>query len=240
VFSFSPTVRAVLLFADDASAVTARALPAVVRRFDAAPAAVLAGVRLPRAVRSVPVPSSSVSAARLVFPRAARAVVRGASGDSARSAVPSGGLSSAGAGASCFLDLAPARRLVVTGAGAGTTSTDRLRFLAPRRGPFAGSGSGSGSASGSGLAAGVVPVFLLRTVLRADLLVSAGSPSVAVDPVDFVAARERRVGPGSGPAGFGSVGMRSATSGATSFLALLASLVGAGATSWDRGALALN
>jgi hypothetical protein len=116
VFSFSPTIRAVLLFADDASAATAHPLPAVARRFDAAPAAVVVGVRLPRAVRSVPVPvpSSSVSAARLVFPRAARAVVRGASGDPARSVVPSGGLSSAGAGASCFLDLAPARRLVVT------------------------------------------------------------------------------------------------------------------------------
>jgi len=139
-------------------------------------------------------------------------------------------------GASCvavalavFLDLAPTRRLVVAGAGAGTgtgaTSTDWLRFLPPRRGPFVVSASWSRFASRSGLAAGAVgtAAFVLRAVLRVDLLRSTTSFSVVVDSVDFVAARERRVGPGSGT-GSGSGGECSVTSGVTTFLALMGAI----------------
>jgi hypothetical protein len=160
-----------------------------VARFEAAPVLVPLGVRLPpRATRRVPVPapvpvlSSSVSAAAtLVFPR--------------RAVLPTVGPGPSSAGASCvtlvaFLDLVPTRRLVVVGAGAGAgagaTSTDWLRVLVPRRRlPFAGSASGP---SGSRVAPAVALAFVPRVVvLRVGLLGSAGSLSVVVDSVDFVA-----------------------------------------------------
>ena len=171
-----------------------------------------------------------------VFPRRARAVGAGASGDSARSAARRDGPSSAGAScvadaSAVFLDFAPTRRLVVAGAGAGATSTDWLRVLPPRRGAFIGSASWSGVASGSGPAAGGAAAFVPRAVLRVDLLGSAASLSVVVDPVDFVAVRERRAGPGSGATGFGLGGTCSGTSGVTTFLALVAGLVSAVAVS---------
>src|SRR6266436_9641720 len=158
VFSFSPTVRAAL-FPYDAptpTRATTRPLPAVVAvtvvaRFEAAPAAVpvvvptlAVGVRLPLgATRSVPVTasvpvlSSSISAAAtLVFPRRPRtapvlavdldlAPAGGTFGCSARdrSGPSSAGVSSVTSAA--FLDFARTRRLVVVGAGAGAcTSTD--------------------------------------------------------------------------------------------------------------------
>jgi len=144
VFSFSPATALAVLFPENGittATATARPLPAGAR-FEAAAAAAAVGVRLPRATRSAPVPSSSVSVVALVFPRRARAVVAGASGDSARSAALRDGPSSAEASA-VFLDFAPTRRLVVAGAGAGAgaASTDWLRFLPPRRGAFVVSGS---------------------------------------------------------------------------------------------------
>jgi hypothetical protein len=133
------------------------------------------------------------------------------------------------------LDFAPTRRLVVAGAGAGAgagaASTDWLRFLAPRRGAFIVSASWSAVASCSDLAAGVATAFVPRTVLRVDLPGSAASLSVVVDPLDFVAVRERRTGPGSGARGSGLEGGCSGTSGVTTFFALVEGLVGAVAVS---------
>jgi hypothetical protein len=234
VFSFSPAAARVAPFPDDGIA-TARPFPAGAARFDAAPVPV--GGRLPRATRNapvtVPVLSSSVSAAGLAFPRRARAAAGGASGDSARFAALRGGPSSTGVPcvavvSAVFLDLAPTRRLVVVGAGAGTGSTDWLRVLPRRCVPFVVSASRSGfGSSGSGLAAGAVAAFVPRAVLRIDFFDSAASLSVAVDPADFVVARERRAGPGSGTTGFDCRGARSVTSGVITFLALLVGLVGA-------------
>jgi hypothetical protein len=84
------------------------------------------------------------------------------------------------------LDLAPTCCLVVAGAGAGTgtgtTSTDWLRFLPPRCGPFVVSASWSRFASRSGLAAGVVgaAAFVPRAVLHSDLMGSVTSFSTSV------------------------------------------------------------
>jgi len=60
--------------------------------------------------------------------------------------------------------------------------------------------------------------------LRVYLLRSTTSFSVVVDSVDFVAARERRVGPGSGITGIGSGRECSVTSGVTTFLTLMGAI----------------